>query len=398
MRQRLLGVAVVVSIATLVLFLPSLGVNMSSVSSLREPSHVPSLDEREAGGPVRVALTSTHGPEPGGEEGSDSTPGRTVPPVAALVTDRVDEEKLAGIVPFRITESALIAVVNATTQPPLEHNVAPLNEGRFVVPSLIRRFYVEVGTNDEPEMGPLVADDPTAMLLAFEPQPPVFKDMVRRFRPRNRLIPVPGAISPVASFVRMHVSEHRGCSSLLAMNKQAAQFAEVQKKNARTKSVKTQLRTVQFCATLSSDIMVPAAPLSYFLRMVPPSLPIDILSIDAQGFDTHVVSTLGANDQADRVATIVLECQDLPLDHVFFLVDGAPSCAEQRKCVEAGLPHQLEFCWDNAPKVRELNCVYRHPKLPQLPLPPKFKIVGVRKQPVYDVDPKSVFKCPVFLR
>ena len=59
------------------------------------------------------------------------------------------------------------------------------------------------------------------------------------------------------------------------------------------------------------------------------------------------------------------------------------------------MPHRLEFCWDNAPKVREYNCLYRHPDANITELP-KIKIVSQPRTVSYPAPPG--YTCPAFLK
>lgn len=226
----------------------------------------------------------------------------------------------------------------------------------------VTRVIIEVGTNDEPELTPLVRSRADTALIAFEPQPPIFTKMLAKFPNRDRLIAVPAAVTPHIGRVPMHISAHAGCSSLLPMNARASQFAHAAKRNAVKKSQVVQLRTVEFCTRSESKIDVPSLPLSEIIGRVPPHINIELLVTDAQGMDTHVISTMSV-EQSDRIPLLILECQDLQPGHVLYLVAGAPNCASQQQCVEQRFPHRLMQCWDNAPKVRELNCMYAHPDL-----------------------------------
>lgn len=216
--------------------------------------------------------------------------------------------------------------------------------------------------------------------------------MLKKFPTKQRLVTFPAAITPSEGFVPMFVSAHKGCSSLLSMNDRARHFAKKEGKRAPRKSGVIQLRTLEYCASIDQQINVPSFPLRTVLSKIPPQISIDLLMIDAQGFDIVVASTIGS--AGSRAKFVVLECQDLDPGHLLFLVQGAPSCHQQKQCFEASMPHRLEYCWDNAPKVREYNCLYRRPDVSIDDLPKGVKIVS-QPRPIH--YPTTIqYKCPKF--
>lgn len=342
---------------------------------------------------VLVAVPLSIGGAVGGEIAEDNlapdeAPAVKIPDVTALPLPQ-------SVRPYNINATHFEVVRNSSTMPVEMYASAPVvNSGdQFVFPPEVQRVFIEVGTNDEPELGPLLKIHKDAALIGFEPQPGVFTDMIARFPYKSRLVAFPAAITPNEGFVPMYVSAHKGCSSLLSMNDRARSFAKKEGKRAPRKSGVIQLRTLEYCASKDQMIQVPTFPLKVVLERIPLSISIDLLMIDAQGFDTVVISTVG--EAGKRAKFIVLECQDLEPGHLLFLVSGAPSCHQQRKCFEASMPHRLEYCWDNAPKVREYNCLYRRPDVPIDDLPKGLKIVSQPREIFYPT--KQEFQCPVFL-
>ena len=333
--------------------------------------------------PISEAEDASEGNSKNDRDRDDTS--ATIPPL------KLDE--LPNIAPLIDNGTHLLVVFNTSTEPVEYLPVSELESGNFRMAPTVQRVFVEVGTNDEPELGPLLPLYRDAMLIGFEPQPEVFRTMIARFPWKRRIIAIPGAITPAGGFAKMHISEHKGCSSMLNMNTRAKNFADKHGKKAPRKSAVIQLRTIKYCASVSGIIAVPSFPLFSILSRVPERVSIDLVMIDAQGFDTSVVSTIGA--VANRTKFIILECQDLDPGHTLFLVDGAPSCDQQRRCVEGALPHRLEHCWDNAPKVREYNCLYRLPSVPITDMPKGIKWVS---QPRTILYPTQVpFTCPTFL-
>lgn len=301
------------------------------------------------------------------------------------------------IKPFRLNGTHFEVVRNSSVSPPVWYGsikIDPANSQWFEFPPSIQSVLIEVGTNDEPDMGVLLKIHRNTTLIGFEPQPGVFTDMLRKFPFKQRLVAFPAAITPSEGFVPMHVSAHKGCSSLLNMNDKARSFAKKEGKKAPRKSGVIQLRTLEYCAMMDETIQVPSFPLKVVLERIPPRVSIDLLMIDAQGYDIMVASTIGT--VGSRAKFVVLECQDLEPGHVLFLVEGAPSCHQQRQCFEAAMPHRLEYCWDNAPKVREYNCLYRHPDVSIDDLPKGLKIVSQPREIYYPT--KKEYTCPTFLK
>lgn len=314
-------------------------------------------------------------------------PAKGAPDIVAVHPLRVE------VPPFRLNETHFEVVRNLSTTPVEWYaSIALDSKGFMVFPPGVEKVFIEVGTNDEPELGPLLRTHPNAALIGFEPQPGVFSDMIRRFPTKQRLVAFPAAITPNEGYVPMFISAHKGCSSLLSMNDRARHFAKKEGKRAPRKSGVIQLRTLEYCASVDQQINVPSFPLKTVLSRIPSHISIDLLMIDAQGFDTVVVSTVG--DAGRRAKFIVLECQDLDPGHLLFLVRGAPSCHQQKKCFEASMPHRLEYCWDNAPKVREYNCLYRHPDVSIDELPKGLKIVSQPR--VIHYPTKAEYACPPF--
>eukprot|EP00759_Apiculatamorpha_spiralis_P046273 PhF_6_TR42757/c0_g1_i4/m.64652 len=97
-----------------------------------------------------------------------------------------------------------------------------------------------------------------------------------------------------------------------------------------------------------------------------------MISIDAQGFDLAVASTLSS--PPSQVRSIVIECQDLPHnDQKRWLYQGAFNCDTARRCL--GRPNWGDFvldgCHNNHPKsdpwgihFAEFNCYYRRSFVP----------------------------------
>lgn len=333
------------------------------------------------------------------DTGASTETGRTDDPESSTIEvahgapDTVSVQSSISVPPYRLNGTHFEVARNVSVTPVEWYGSAAMDSnGFFIFPAGVDKVFIEVGTNEEPELGPLLRLHPNAALVGFEPQPGVFTEMLKKFPTKQRLITFPAAITPSEGFVPMFVSAHKGCSSLLSMNDRAAKFAKKEGKRAPRKSGVIQLRTLEYCASVDQQINVPSFPLSTVLTKIPPQISIDLLMIDAQGFDIVVASTVGAAGR--RAKFVVLECQDLDPGHLLFLVKGAPSCHQQKQCFESFMPHRLEYCWDNAPKVREYNCLYRRPDVSIDDLPKGLKIVSLPR--VIHYPTKVEYTCPAF--
>lgn len=313
---------------------------------------------------------------------SDELAGPTSSTVLPPSPDSSSSSK-KNIAPYRVRDSHVFEVLqNAASDPPAYYaagNLRSHNNGGpqlssndassalpflFVFHPSIQRVFIEVGTNRQPELCMLLPKYPDAILLGFEPQPKVFPQTLNSMKnfPAHQSMIFPAAISPKEGTVEMSVAAHTGCASLLQMNDKAREFAKQQrKKSPRSGSASFQLRTLERCAqSKHRPKNVATFPLSVILHLIPSSLTIDVVMIDAQGYDLVVASTIGVARHSPRIRYLILECQDLPIGHPLFLVAGAPNCHLQRSCVERALiHHKLAFCWENSAVSRELNCLYR---------------------------------------
>ena len=269
------------------------------------------------------------------------------------------------------------------------------NGGRleFAFPSGMERVYVEVGTNRNPHCAAVVLSDPHAMLIGLEPQPEVFATMVRNFRDPKRLLAIPAAVAPQFGFLPMHVSNETACTSILPMSAKAhALFSKYRRVYTRRKPNPFILQ--EECTAQARVVEVPSLPLQYILNLIPRALTLVMIMVDAQGYDTTVLSTLGM--RAFGAAFVVAECQDLPHNHSFMIVESSANCAEQVACMANWLPHRLEYCWENNHQSSEFNCVYRNPAKQFVGMPDPFPQARVRiKSPRHSPDP--TFKCPPFM-
>eukprot|EP00760_Papus_ankaliazontas_P000732 PhM_4_TR10201/c0_g1_i1/m.40890 len=240
----------------------------------------------------------------------------------------------------------------------------------------LRRVVIEVGTNINPEFAALRADAETFVVL-FEPMPKYYAAMTEAVRgttsddDHHNVLTVPAAIAPTQQFLTLHESSVPGCSSLLPMSGSAstAFLSTYQQKLRERKTSKKKVhgtaryRGAAACAQGVQGHRVPVFPLADFLRFVPPSseLLVDVVLIDAQGFDLSVAKSLGVEGRS-RVAHIILECQNLPRNSTMLLTVGAGTCGMQYNCLSRRWGWRARACWLNSAASSEYNCVYSNPE------------------------------------
>jgi FkbM family methyltransferase len=115
-----------------------------------------------------------------------------------------------------------------------------------------------------------------------------------------------------------------------------------------------------------SMVDVPMIPLEHILDSVarlPDGTPrrVELLVVDAQGFDLAVVLSAGAG-WLRHVENVVIECQDVPENSTALLYAGGDTCASaSRRLQAAPFNFQFEYCLGNVgPK--ELNCWFSNGK------------------------------------
>eukprot|EP00759_Apiculatamorpha_spiralis_P037262 PhF_6_TR37183/c0_g1_i1/m.54774 len=234
---------------------------------------------------------------------------------------------------------------------------------RLCVSRNVTQVVIEIGTNIDPNYAEFAQDNKDFLYMAVEPIPDHYKTMVKvatsgpKGLQPNRFIAVPAVVAPGDGFTVFNLAKSPACSSMLEMNHK---------------------RTIGKCATLDKRLAVPKVTLDSLISLIPRHLPISLLSIDAQGFDLVVASTLtlASYKVTKRVRIMVLECQDLPhIDNKQrWLYQGSFNCDTIRHCMEES-PRWggfvLEACVNNHPKrdvfgvtFAEFNCFYRRTFVP----------------------------------
>jgi hypothetical protein len=91
-------------------------------------------------------------------------------------------------------------------------------------------------------------------------------------------------------------------------------------------------------------------------RLVPASVDARFLVVDAQGFDTAVVLSAGA-EQLRRFRYVVIECQELWPEHPARYNPGSPTCSEASRLLASNGSLAFVGCMRNA-AINEYNCLF----------------------------------------
>ena len=209
---------------------------------------------------------------------------------------------------------------------------------KLIPDSCNKGIIIEIGSNRKPDFWKVVSEMPfNQFLIAVEPVE--FKH-VRNMCKREgflRCLALPFAVTTKDAMTQIQVAASSECSSLLSV---------------RTVSVNAKPHP---CESVTKVIPVPGITLdSLIASYVPHRLDIRLLAIDAQGFDLHVASSL--KQHRDRVANIMLECQDLPPGHAKLATSGASTCGMAMACITQHWPEfAFDGCWPNIGH-KEMNC------------------------------------------
>lgn len=287
----------------------------------------------------------------------------------------------------------------------------------FSYNSNIKRIVIDVGTNADPDSQTDYWGVEDVGFVWFEPQVtlwthPMHLKEIRAVQGINsgRVVGFPGAVSPSNGHFDMYLSAISGCTSLLEMNDEALKNPGVMKGSfVGSDKAFSNWATAKGGFTGCIEKVkgrphretIPTLRGEAIMAMIPPELPVFLLSIDAQGFDLTVASSFGKG--LGRAEIVLIECQDLPFGHGMFLTKGAFSCADIRACMEEYLPsHKMvdaatgepaDTCTINNPS-HERNCMFRNMDKPHL-----FKLPFVVQRPAYKIkyDKRENLQCPSLL-
>ena len=83
---------------------------------------------------------------------------------------------------------------------------------------------------------------------------------------------------------------------------------------------------------------------------------------DNQGSDLFTVAGMRGKHY-NRVANLMVECQELPLSHVLLLAPGVRNCSEVVSCVVKWFAFTFRGCRRNM-ATEEYNCIFFNPRHP----------------------------------
>lgn len=214
---------------------------------------------------------------------------------------------------------------------------------KMVVPAGVTRLIIDVGTFDRSGYYQKMLDEADLMVVGFEPSPAsIFTHFQQVNHPRFILIPMAVAdASKSGGFVSFGVSEFSQCNSVAEVNHD---FPSEQKPEI-----------VRACLHGVDRITVGAIPMAQFLELIPDTVTLELLKVDAQGADLMVIKSAGA--LLRKAKSWLVECQDLPKGDPKLLYEGASLLADVRAYATAH-GYVERSCDVNNHDVRELNCVY----------------------------------------
>lgn len=221
------------------------------------------------------------------------------------------------------------------------------------VPAGVSHVIVDVGAgldSHEPKFFHQLENDTSLLVIALEPSPPAYEDLLR-WRQRTgtdvatRFWIWPLAAAPEAGMRWLHHSPSQGeCSSLLPFNADALIVAGTER-----------------CTLEGAGFLVPSLPLAELLAALPQHLELSLLKVDAQGLDLQVA--LSAGPALRRFRALSLEVQEElaedPRIRTTMRYVGQPTKGE----VVAALAREgfrLLNCQMNSDEIGEQDCDFEH--------------------------------------
>jgi len=215
------------------------------------------------------------------------------------------------------------------------------DEGYFqIITKDVRKIYINIGLCDTLDgYDTKLEADPSAVLIAFEPQPNKRMGLEMKLKPGivNRTMLLPYAISDIEQpqSMEMNIAKTASCSSLKPLN-------------GDNKNV------WHGCVELESKIPVTVIPLKMVLQHLPY---VSYMKIDAQGVDMEVIMSSG--DKITKIKEVEIETQDLPLGDEKMIVQGQPN-KDQLKAAMENRGFVLKKCTPNNAVLREENCIFEN--------------------------------------
>ncbi|CAE8719478.1 unnamed protein product [Polarella glacialis] len=211
------------------------------------------------------------------------------------------------------------------------------------LPATVSSVIVDVGVSIQSEFVERLQSDPTVLLIGFEPLPLAYEAQ-RSWLERqpasiaDRFWLFPVAIAAEPDIVLMHVSNGTGyCSSLLPWNDSSVVVVGGSEE----------------CHTEIGQIPVLQVPLAPILSLLP--VEVELLKVDAQGFDFEVVLTAG--EFLRRVRRVQLELQAVDPGDRRLRYAGQKTKGEIIPRM-AGLGFRLENCVIVSQIINEEDCIF----------------------------------------
>ena len=264
--------------------------------------------------------------------------------------------------PTSIAENIRRVLVNDT-----EQYLQPIQ-----FPATVESVIIEIGTHHEPEFVVPVADTPDYVMhyIGFEPMVPHLARDFCALKGKGRCHIVPFAVGPANTISDFHISPCAQCSSLLALPKEGPHKSK-------------------------GTLRVPTLTLDTVLyHLLPTNVDIRLLSFDIQGFDLHGISSLRNQASRSRIATLFMECQDLPLgDKMLAYPEGGTTCGQAVSCITQHWGWDFVGCYYNLGP-QEYNCIFINPlhHLSSSCDRPVFNLFGKKHKPLnYPAECPSFF-------
>jgi FkbM family methyltransferase len=227
-------------------------------------------------------------------------------------------------------------------------------EGYLALPSSIHRVWIDVGSSALSfsdtcgvcvrsfwkGRGSLQEEFTTSsdlFTIAIDPNPAYFD---RLSALGNHTLAITAAVSLREGTAMFNNFAGPGCSSLLAPSDRVPT-----------------MEGGHPCRVVDSATSVPLLRLDSILRLVPPTVPIELLKVDAQGGDLDAVQSAGV--ELPRIATLIVEVQAVAET---LLYKSQPLAATVREWVEgtAGFTFDADFSFEENEEVAEANYVFRN--------------------------------------
>lgn len=231
--------------------------------------------------------------------------------------------------------------------------IASLRKGRMVLPQNTSAIAIEIGTSDRDTLSTELLPLPrmqNLFLISCEPLVDKYSRLLARLQGSNQFDAFQqlgqhharGIILPLAvsdglgaegAMLNLNVGSNSGCSSTLPLNMSS--------------------NRLKWCRKVSDRRAVPSLPLSTILGWVDPSLPIELIKVDAQGMDLRVIESAGGA-ALRRVRRFSLEVNSDDCDGMYA---SQPKCSQvvSRAASLGFAPATPIYCSPRVPRSRAVR-------------------------------------------